>query len=125
MRVVITDPDLRAGRRLAADVERLLPSADVLLYADVEAAVEGVCAHRPDVVFVAPQVGGTSGPDLVARLAAIDALDATLVGIADPPGPDLSMQYVAAGAGLVVARPVDDLALRTAMRQRAGGIPGP
>jgi hypothetical protein len=125
MRVVITDSDLKAGRRLAAAVERLVPAADVLLYGDAPEALDGIGAHRPDVVFVAPSVGTVAGPDLVAQVTRLDGIDATVVGMADAPDPAWSTRYVEAGAGVVVSRPVDDLGIRTALRQRAGGIPGP
>ena len=121
MRVVIADPDRRAGRRLAQSIEALLPSADVLLYDDSPTTLAGAADHSPDVVFVAPEVGGVDGPELCRRLAAGRG-DMTIVGMVDEPDGSWSTRYVAAGAGLVVARPVDDLALRTAFRQRAGGI---
>jgi hypothetical protein len=124
MRVVITDSDPKAGRELAATVERLVPTADVLLYGDATEALDGIGANRPDVVFVAPTVGAVAGPDLVGRVAGLDGLDATVVGIVDSPDPDSSTRYVEAGAGVVVSRPVDELGVRTALRQRAGGIPG-
>ena len=124
MRVVITDSDLPAGRELAAAVERLVPTADVLLYGDAAEALDGVGANRPDVVFVAPTVGDVTGPDLVGRVSGIANLDATIVGIVETPDADASTRYVEAGAGVVVSRPVDDLGVRTALRQRAGGIPG-
>jgi DNA-binding NtrC family response regulator len=125
MRVVITDSDQAAAADLAAAVERLLPSADVLVYDDAPQALDGIGEHRPDVVFVGPAVGSVAGPDLVARVSGLDGLDATVVGIVDAPDPDWSTRYVEAGAGVVVSRPVDDLGIRTALRQRAGGIPGP
>ena len=124
MRVVITDSDPQTGRELAAAVERLVPTADVLLYGDVAEALDGIDANRPDVVFVAPTVGGVAGPDLVGRVTGLEGLDATVVGIVESPDAGWSTRYVEAGAGVVVSRPVDDLGVRTALRQRAGGIPG-
>ena len=47
MRVVIVDPDLKAGRKLAASVEKMLPSADVLLYAEPQDALNGIETHSP------------------------------------------------------------------------------
>jgi DNA-binding NarL/FixJ family response regulator len=123
MRVVIADTDLRSGRRLAASIERLSPMADVLLYDDGDGAAAGVREHRPDVVFVAPTVGALPGPVLTARLAA-DPDHPSIVGIVDEPDAGWSERYVAAGASLVVSRPVDDLAVRTALRQHAEGIRG-
>lgn len=121
MRVVIVDPDLKAGRRLAASVEQMVPTADVLLYADSAEALSGIVEHAPDVTFVAPQVGAIGGPQFVEQ-----ALGATTkpkyVGIVDSPDADASVRWVAAGARLVVARPVDNLGIRTALRATAGGI---
>src|SRR3954451_24196804 len=103
MRVVITDSDLKAGRELAAAVERIAPTADVLLYSDAPEALDGIGANRPDVVFVAPSVGAVAGPDLVSQVNGLDGLDATVVGIVDAPDPGWSTRYVAAGAGVVVS----------------------
>jgi AmiR/NasT family two-component response regulator len=125
MRVAITDSDLRAGRALAAAVERLVPTADILLYDDAPAALEGIGALHPDVVFVAPAIGSVTGPELVAQVNRLDDVEATVVGIVDGPDAGWSTRYVEAGAGVVVSRPVDDLGIRAALRQRAGGIPGP
>jgi AmiR/NasT family two-component response regulator len=119
MRVVIADNDLRSGRRLAAEIERVSPAADVLLYDDGDAAAAGVREHHPDVVFVAPAVGNFSGPVLAARLTA-DAHDGcpSIVGLVDEPDPAWAERYTEAGASVVVARPVDDRSLRTALRER-------
>jgi hypothetical protein len=125
VRVVITDSDVRAGRELATSVERMLPAADVLLYDEASAALDGIGTHHPDVVFLAPAVGDVAGPDLAAQVVALDDIDVTLVGMVDAPDPEWSTRWIQAGAGLVVSRPVDDLGIRTALRQRAGGIPGP
>ncbi|MDQ1694786.1 MAG: hypothetical protein QOJ03_139 [Frankiaceae bacterium] len=124
MRIVITDKVLREGRQLAASIERLLPDADVLLYDDSHEALVGIAEHRPDVVFVAPTVGALAGPEFVSQVVDVHGLDATVVGVVDEPDADWSQRYVAAGAHVVVQRPVDELGLRVAMRQRAGGIPG-
>lgn len=121
MRVVIVDSDLKAGRRLAASVERMLPSADVLLYAESQEALVGIETHCPDVTFVAPDVRGVAGPAFLA-----DARKRTdepkYVGLVDKPDADASVAWIDAGATLVVARPVDALGIRTALRGVAGGI---
>src|SRR3954470_2245518 len=124
MRVVIADSDLRAGRKLAESVDRILPTADVLLYDDSHSALEGIASHRPDVVFVGPQVGATTGPELVAQVCRGSVDPPTVVGVVATPDADASVRYVDAGARLVVAAPVDDLSVRSALRQQAGGIPG-
>jgi AmiR/NasT family two-component response regulator len=123
MRIVITDKALRQGRQLAGAIERMLPNADVLLYDESHEALAGIAEHRPDVVFVAPAVGAVEGPEFVAQVCALQSLDATVVGLVDAPDADWSQRYVEAGADLVVQRPVDDVGLRVAMRQRAGGVP--
>lgn len=121
MRVVIVDSDLKAGRRLAASVERMLPSADVLLYAESQEALVGIETHSPDVTFVAPDVRGVAGPAFLA-----DARKRTdepkYVGLVDKPDADASVAWIDAGATLVVARPVDALGIRTTLRGVAGGI---
>lgn len=125
MRVVITDSDPTAGRELAAAVERMLPTADVVLYGDGPAALDGIARQHPDVVFVAPTVGDVDGPELAGQVLELDHIDVTLVGMVDAPDVEWSTRWIQAGAGVVVSRPVDDLGIRTALRQRAGGIPGP
>jgi DNA-binding NarL/FixJ family response regulator len=124
MRVVIADASLRDGRRLAAQIEKLLPTADVLLYSDAEAAVAGVTAHEPDVVVAGPSLGDVDGPSFLGRVHALDQPKPKLVGVVDQPDPDLSVRYVDAGAVVVLARPVAPVDLRTALRHAAGGIPG-
>lgn len=121
MRVVIVDPDLKAGRRLAASVEQMVPSADVLLYADTQEALTGITDHRPDVAFIGMDLGGTDGPSFLTRARA--ANDAPkYVGLVDRPSPDASIAWISAGAKLVVERPVDALGIRTALRSAAEGI---
>jgi len=122
MRVVIAESSLPDGRKLAAEIESLVPSADVLLYADPDAALAGIVSHQPDVVVAAPKVGTLDGPDFLARVRDLDGVDAKLVGGVDQPDPDMSVRYVDAGAALVVLRPVNRLSLRAALRQRAGGV---
>jgi len=121
MRVVIVDPDLKAGRRLAASVEQLLPSADVLLYAEPQEALTGIETHSPDVTFVAPDVNGMSGPEFLAK-ARTKTGEPKYVGTVDKPDADASIAWINAGATLVVARPVDSLGIRTALRGVGGGI---
>jgi DNA-binding response OmpR family regulator len=121
MRVVIVDSDLKAGRRLAASVEEMVPTADVLLYPDAEQALAGISTHEPDVAFVATAIGDVKGPRFVAEARA--ANDAPkYVGVVDTPSPDASIAWISAGAKLVVQRPVDRLGIRTALRHTAGGI---
>jgi DNA-binding NarL/FixJ family response regulator len=121
MRVVIVDPDLKAGRKLAASVEQLLPTADVLLYGKPDEALTGIGTHSPDVAFVAPNVNGVAGPEFLAKARGITD-NPKYVGIVDKPDADASIAWVSAGAKLVVARPVDTLGIRAALRQTAGGI---
>ena len=121
MRVVIVDQDLKAGRKLAASVEQMVPTADVLLYSNPKEALNGIEAHEPDVAFVAAQVDGTAGPDFVAQARSVDD-KLKYVGIVEAPDADASVRWIAAGAKLVVARPVDSLGIRTALRHAAGGI---
>lgn len=117
MRVVIADTDLRSGRQLAAEIERVSPAADVLLYDDGDAATAGVRQHHPDIVFVAPAVGHLSGPVLAARLTAGAPDDCpSIVGLVDEPDDAWSKRYTAAGASVVVSRPVDDATLRIALK---------
>jgi hypothetical protein len=85
MRVVIAESSLRDGRKLAAEIESLLPSADVLLYSDPDAAIAGIKNHQPDVVVAAPKVGGLDGPDFLARVRDLEGIDAKLVGGVDQP----------------------------------------
>jgi DNA-binding NarL/FixJ family response regulator len=126
MRVVIVDQDLKAGRALAAAVEQMLPSVDVLLYAQPQEALNGIEAHSPDVTFVAPTVNGVAGPEFLAKARAIseapEQKGTKYVGMVDSPDADASIAWISAGAKLVVARPVDSLGIRTALRHVAGGI---
>jgi hypothetical protein len=125
MRIVIADTDLRSGRQLAAEIERLSPWADVLLYDDGDAATAGVRQHHPDVVFVAPAVGHLSGPVLAARLTADAPHDCpSIVGRVDLPDEAWSKPYTAAGASVVVSRPVDDATLRDALKERVINLDG-
>jgi two-component SAPR family response regulator len=121
VRVVIVDQDLKAGRKLAASVEKMVPSADVLLYSQPVEALSGIAAHKPDVAFVASHVNGTAGPDFVVEARKVDD-SLKYVGIVDTPDADVSVAWIAAGAKLVVARPVDSLGIRTALRHAGGGI---
>jgi DNA-binding NarL/FixJ family response regulator len=122
MRVVIVDADPGAGRELADAVEQLLPTVDALLYADADQAVDGIAQHAPDVVFVAAQLPGTDGPGLVAR-AREATPDPKYVGVVDGPDAEWSQRFIGAGAKLVVSRPLDRIAVQTALRYRAGGVP--
>jgi DNA-binding NarL/FixJ family response regulator len=121
MRVVIVDSDLKSGRKLAATVEALLPSADVLLYAQPDEALTGIGTHSPDVAFVGPTVNGLAGPEFVAQ-ARVVSDQPKYVGIVDTPDADASIAWIGAGAKLVVGRPVDALGVRAALRNAAGGI---
>ena len=121
MRVVIVDQDLKAGRTLAAAVEQMLPSVDVLLYAQSQEALTGIETHSPDVTFVAQTIDGVAGPEFLAKARAANDLP-KYVGMVDNPDPDASIAWISAGAKLVVARPVDSLGIRTALRHVAGGI---
>jgi CheY-like chemotaxis protein len=122
MRVVIVDADLRAGRELAGTVEKLLPTVDAVLYDDADQAVTGIAEHAPDVVFVAAELPGIDGPGLVARARETSA-DPKYVGVVEEPDATWSQRFIGAGAKLVVSRPVDTLAVQTALRHRAGGVP--
>jgi DNA-binding NtrC family response regulator len=121
MRVVIVDQDLKAGRTLAAAVERMLPIVDVLLYAQPQEALTGIETHAPDVTFVAPTVNGLAGPDFLKQARAVNDHQ-KYVGMVDTPDPEASVAWISAGAKLVVARPVDSLGIRTALRHVAGGV---
>ena len=121
MRVVIVDQDLKAGRKLAASVEKILPSADVLLYAEPQEAWTGIETHEPDVTFIAAAVNGVSGPEFLAK-ARETSRQPKYVGIVDEPDAAASVAWIDAGATLVVARPVDALGIRTALRGVGGGI---
>lgn len=121
MRVVIVDPDLKAGRRLAASVEQMVPAADVLLYSESQEALTGIVTHAPDVAFVAPQVGALDGPTFLAQAKAVTG-EPKYVGLVDEADAGASVRWVDAGAQLVVARPVDNLGIRTALRKTAGGV---
>src|SRR3954467_9213106 len=119
MRVVIVDADLRAGRKLEGTVEKLLPTVDALLYDAADQAVTGIAEHAPDIVFVAAQLPGTDGPGLVARARETSAAPKS-VGVVERRDPAWSQRFIGAGAKLVVSRPVDTLAVQTALRHRAG-----
>ena len=121
MRVVIVDPDLKAGRKLAASVEKMLPSADVLLYGESQEALTGIETHAPDVTFVAPDVNGMTGPEFLVK-ARSKTNEPKYVGTVDKPDADASIAWISAGATLVVERPVDSLGIRTALRGVGGGI---
>lgn len=121
MRVVIVDSDLKAGRKLAASVEEMVPGADVLLYGDTEQALTGITTHEPDVAFVATSIGGADGPAFVAEARAANEAP-KYVGVVDSPSADASIAWISAGAKLVVGRPVDRLGIRTALRHTGGGI---
>jgi len=121
MRVVIVDPDLKAGRKLAASVEQMLPSADVLLYGESQDALTGIETHAPDVTFVAPDVNGMTGPEFLAK-ARSKSDQPKYVGTVDRPDADASIAWISAGATLVVERPVDSLGIRTALRGVGAGI---
>jgi DNA-binding NarL/FixJ family response regulator len=126
MRVVIVDQDLKAGRVLAAAMEQMLPTVDVLLYAQPQEALTGIETHAPDVAFVAPTVNGLAGPDFLARARQVSEgphkRGTKYVGMVDNPDADASIAWISAGAKLVVARPVDSLGIRTAFRHVAGGV---
>ena len=126
MRVVIVDPDLKAGRKLAASVEQMLPSADVLLYAESQEALTGIQTHSPDVTFVAPTVNTITGPEFLAQARTVtdgpQKRGPKYVGLVDKPDADASIAWIDAGATLVVERPVDSLGIRTALRGVGGGI---
>ena len=118
MRVVIVDSDLRNGRTTAGTVEQVLASADVLLYDETDAALDGIRTHSPDVVIVAP----SPGPAFV-RAAHELTSEPKYVGVVATADAEWSTQYVDAGAHLVVAAPVDTFDVQMAMRHRAGGVP--
>lgn len=118
MRVVVVDSDLRTGRATAATVEKVLSTADVLLYDDADAALAGITAHTPDVVFVA----ANHGPAFVQRARDVSTKP-KYVGVVPSPDAGWSMQYVDAGAHLVVSAPVDVFDVQMALRHRAGGVP--
>lgn len=123
MRVVIVDPDLKSGRGTAATVERVLATADVLLYGEADAALTGISTHAPDVVVVAPEIGALDGPSFVRQAREVSA-EPKYVGVVSSPDPQWSTRYADAGAHLVVAAPVDVFAVQMALRHRAGGVPG-
>jgi hypothetical protein len=118
MRVVIVDSDLRRGRDIAATVEQVLSTADVLLYDDADAALTGISGHGPDVVLVGPD----HGPEFVRRAHAITS-EPKYVGVVESPDAEWSTRYVDAGAHLVVALPIDAFDVQMAFRHRAGGVP--
>ena len=121
MRVVIVDSDLKAGRKLAASVEELVPSADILLYGDKRDALTGLAEHKPDVAFIGMTVDGGDGPSFLTEARAANDTP-KYVGVVDAPSADASIAWISAGAKLVVARPVDQLGIRTALRNTDGGI---
>jgi len=118
VRVVIVDSDLRGGREVATAVERVLATADVLLYDDADAALAGITSHAPDVVFVAPSLGS----DFVRRAHDINSAP-KYVGVVASPDAEWSTRYVDAGAHLVVSSPVEVFDVQMALRHRAGGVP--
>ena len=122
MRVVIVDPDLKAGRKLAASVEKMLPSADVLLYGESQEALTGIETHSPDVTFVAASTSTACRPRVPGQARNKTTTITKYVGIVDKPDADASIAWISAGATMVVARPVDSLGIRTALRGVAGGI---
>ena len=121
MRVVIVDSDLKAGRKLAASVEEVVPDADVLLYAQTQDALSGIADHAPDVAFIGMRVGETDGPSFLAQARARND-GPKYVGVVDAPSADASIAWISAGAKLVVGRPVDRLGIRTALRRTGDGI---
>jgi DNA-binding NarL/FixJ family response regulator len=131
VRVVIVDSDLSEGRRSAAQIEQLLPDADVLLYAESDAGLSGIVEHTPDVVLVGPRVaraaGAAEGPQLDGPqfLAGATAVSdrPKYVGMVTAPDADWSVRYVDAGAKLVVGRPLSRLDARAALRHAGAGIP--
>ena len=122
MRVVIVDTDLAEGRRSAAQIEQLLPDADVLLYNASDAGLAAITEHRPDVVLVGPAVGAVDGPQFLAGAAAV-ADRPKYVGMVPETDPDWSTRYIEAGASLVVGRPLSRLDARNALRHAGNGIP--
>lgn len=125
MRVVIVESNLRTGRKVAGQIERTDPDADVLLYAEPDKALVGIAQHLPDVVLVAPSLGAVDGPQFVKEAQALSvSTSAKFVGMVDEPGPEWSARWVDAGATVVVQRPLDSVAVRMALRHRAGGVPG-
>ena len=122
MRVVIVDSDLAEGRRSAAQIEDLLPDADVLLYDATDTGLAAITEHSPDVVLVGPAVGAIDGPQFLAGAAAVTNRP-KYVGMVPQPDPDWSTRYIGAGASLVVGRPLTRLEARNALRHAGNGIP--
>jgi DNA-binding response OmpR family regulator len=123
MRVLIVDTDPPEGRRLAAQIEDLLPTADVILYKQADGAIAGVGEHRPDVVIAAHAPPGLDAPDFLSRVRELQDADPKLVGLLDAPDPELSVRLVDSGVTVVIARPVDRTDLRMVLRHRAAGVP--
>jgi hypothetical protein len=73
------------------------------------------------VTFVAPDVNGMTGPEFLAK-ARRKTDEPKYVGTVDKPDADASIAWISAGATLVVARPVDSLGIRTALRGVGAGI---
>lgn len=115
------DPDVKARRRLAATVEAMVPHVDVLLYAQSQEALTGIVTHRPDVTFVAERIGDVDGPSFLSSAMGANA-DPKYVGLVDHPSPESSVRWVEAGAKVVVAKPVDRMGVRAALRHTDGGI---
>jgi DNA-binding NarL/FixJ family response regulator len=122
MRVVIVDSDLAEGRRSAAQIEDLLPDADVLLYDAGDSGLAAITEHSPDVVIVGPTVGAVDGPQFLAGAAAV-VDHPKYVGMVPEPDPEWSTRYIDAGAALVVGRPLSRLEARNALRHAGNGIP--
>lgn len=122
VRVVIVDSDLAEGRRSAAQIENLLPDADVLLYDASDSGLAAITEHSPDVVLVGPAVGAVDGPQFLAGAAGVTDRP-KYVGMVPEPDPDWSARYISAGASLVVGRPLSRLEARNALRHAGNGIP--
>jgi len=123
MRVLIVDTNAPEGRKLAAQIEDLLPTADVILYKQADGAIAGVSEHRPDVVIATHAPPALDAPDFLSRVRDLPDVDPKVVGLLDGPDADLSVRLVDAGATIVIARPVDRTDLRMVLRHRAAGVP--
>lgn len=122
MRVVIVDSDLAEGRRSAAQIEDLLPDADVLLYDASDSGLAAITEHSPDVVIVGAAVGAVDGPQFLSGAAAVTDRP-KYIGMVPEPDPEWSTRYIDAGAALVVGRPLSRLDARNALRHAGNGIP--
>ena len=123
MRVVIMDTTEADGRQLAAPIEELLPTADVLLFTDSADALRAVTQHRPDIVMTGHDGDRLDGPAFLDAVRDLDGVDPKLVGVVDEPDASMSARYVDAGATMVVSRPLDRTDVRLVLRHRAGGVP--